>query len=118
MGIRYIQRENGVIVGSFAQPQPGFADEAMDESNSEYIAWIASLVEPPSISLEILQKRIDAEGMWDTYVNYMFNLGTRRNAFLKVMFLGHPILTTDNGFKNSLLNAGCTQAQVDRIMAA
>ena len=117
MTIRYIQRRDGVIVGSYANSQPGYAEEQMDDASAEYLAWIASLVIQPTISLDILQARIEVENLWDTYVNYMFGTANRRNAFLKTMFIGKSLSPNNTAFKNSLLSAGATQEQVDRITA-
>lgn len=37
----YVQRDDGgTIVGSFNWPQAGFAEEAMNESSPEYIAFL------------------------------------------------------------------------------
>jgi hypothetical protein len=36
---RYIERRGGVIVGDYANLQPGYAEEEMDESDPEFIAY-------------------------------------------------------------------------------
>jgi hypothetical protein len=40
--MRYVRRDAGTgrIVGDFAQPQPGYADEAIDEGATEFLQWL------------------------------------------------------------------------------
>ena len=118
MGTRFVSWIDGVISGSYANPQ-SFATEEIDEDAPEYVAWIASLVRQPSIPVSLIIARIEVEGMWNTYVDYMFGSTVRRNAFLRGIFLAQSggIKTNDTAFINSLLSAGLTQGQVDRIMA-
>lgn len=77
----------------------------------------ATVVPITTVPLEIIQARLEAEGAWDTYVTYMFGAPARRNAFLKTMFIGRALAASDAATRNSMLNSGLTQAQVDRIMA-
>lgn len=70
-----------------------------------------------SIPLDLIQARMETEGVWDTYVNFAFGNATRRNVFLKVMFVGKPIRQDNATFKSSMTNAGISQAAQDRILA-
>lgn len=38
--MRYVQRENGKIVGSFARPQLGLAEEALPDDDPELLEFI------------------------------------------------------------------------------
>lgn len=82
---------------------------------------IDAILNPPpaplKIPLDLLQARIEAEGGWDTYVNFMFATATRRNAFLKTSFKGKPIAIDASGFITSLQGAGFTAQQIARITA-
>lgn len=40
----YVQRENGSIVGLFAMPQPGYAEEELPEDNAE----VTEFLNPPA----------------------------------------------------------------------
>lgn len=71
-----------------------------------------------SVPLELIQTRMENEGVWDTYVNFAFGNATRRNAFLKVMFIGRPVRSDSTAFRTSMTNAGISAAAQDRILAA
>ena len=46
--IRYIQRTlTGDITGDYANPQPGYAEEQMDDSALEYVAYRQRINTPP-----------------------------------------------------------------------
>lgn len=75
-----------------------------------------------AISLPVLQQRLEAETVaatdgWTAYVNYMFGAAGRRNAFMKVMFIGRAILADDTGFRNTLTGAGFATDQIARVLA-
>lgn len=41
--MRYVERDlNGKIKGDYANPQPGYAEEAVNESSPEYQAYVAA----------------------------------------------------------------------------
>ncbi len=69
------------------------------------------------IPLSVLQARFELEGQWDTYVNYMFGAAGRRNAFLRIMFIGQPVDAANGGLRTTMTAAGLTTAQIDRILA-
>lgn len=48
--MRYVERRNGVIVGDYANPQPGYAEEAMDEDAAEYVAYKNPPPPPPELA--------------------------------------------------------------------
>lgn len=73
--------------------------------------------QPARLPLEVVQQRLELEGGWDTYVNYMFGTNARRNAFVKTMFIGKPIRIEGDGFVASLQGAGFTVEQIGRITA-
>lgn len=72
----------------------------------------------PLIPLYTIQGRMEAEGVWDTYVNFMFGLATRRNAFLKTIFIGQPLPQNNAPFRTSMTGAGIATAAQDRILAS
>lgn len=69
------------------------------------------------LPLGVLQARLEAEGAWDTYVNFMFGAPARRNAFLRLLLLGRPIRVDDGPFVTSLQGAGLTADQIARVTA-
>jgi hypothetical protein len=76
-----------------------------------------------SVPLELIQTRMEAEPIsatnaWETYVNFVFGTNARRNAFLKIMFIGKPIRQDNTVFRTSMTNAGIAAAAQDRILAA
>lgn len=50
---RYVQREGGDIVATFANPQP-FATEAVADDDAELAAWFASREQPAPLDAEEL----------------------------------------------------------------
>jgi hypothetical protein len=96
-------------------------EKLTDAQNSKLDAVIAAhdptkqLV--PLIPLYTIQARMDTEGVWDTYVNFMFGLATRRNAFLKTIFIGQPLPQDNVPFRTSMAAAGISAAAIDRILA-
>lgn len=85
-------------------------------TRAEVDAILAPPPRPIELATALIQKRIELEGGWDTYVNYMFGAPARRNAFVKTMFLGNLKLN-DNSFVASLQGAGFTADQITRITA-
>lgn len=69
------------------------------------------------LPLDVLQARIEAEGQWEAYVNFMFGTPQRRNAFLKIIMIGQPVAINGSPVRTSFTNAGFSQAQIDRILA-
>lgn len=117
----FVQRNGGgKIVGIFLNP-PLFAAEEIDDASPEVLVFQAP--PPIAIALPLLQSRIEAEMVgavdgWTVYEAYMFAAAARRKAFARAMWRGQPIRQDDAPFRASLLGAGFSAAQADRILAA
>lgn len=96
---------------------PSATQQQRTSAQSVLDAFNENTPPPTTIPLDILQARIEAESAWDTYVNFMFGTATRRNAFVKTMFIGKPLRISGNGFITSLQGAGLTAQQIARITA-
>ena len=64
-----------------------------------------------------LQARMEAEGVWEKWLNYMFGATARRNALMKRLFRNEPIDKAETTLRNSLAAAGITAEQIERILA-
>lgn len=85
-------------------------------------AWDPNATRPVTIPLDLIQARMEAEPIsatnaWETYVNWAFGNATRRNAFVKIMFMGRPVRQDSAVFRTSMTSAGIPAAAQDRILA-
>lgn len=72
---------------------------------------------PTVIPLWLVLKRLDDEGMWEVYADYMEAAVARRRAFRRYMFAQRPIQINGNGFITTLQGAGLTAPQIARVTA-
>jgi len=89
--------------------------------------WIAGgsvptdFVPPPdppiTLPLWLVLQRLDTEGMWEVYADYMEAVTARRRAFRRYMFGQRPIQINGNGFITTLQGAGLTAPQIARVTA-
>lgn len=72
---------------------------------------------PVTIPIHVLQSRLEIEGVWDDYVNYMFGAPARRNALLRIMMIAQPVAINGSPVRASLQGAGLTADQINRVLA-
>lgn len=112
---------NGLVYNSSVENQLRVRLAVIDGTSPPVIPQITT------IPLPVIQGRLEAEGKWEIYVNYMFGAAARRNAFMRILMIGHAIEASDVSTRNSILNAltsapsslPAAEAQeiVDRVMA-
>jgi len=49
----YVQRDNGAVIGIYAQPQPGYAEESLADDHPEVVAFLS----PPPVAADVISER-------------------------------------------------------------
>jgi hypothetical protein len=110
----YVQRIGGNIVALFANPPPGHPEEFLPADHADVVAFKSP---PRTIPLAVIQQRMEAQGLWDNFVNFMFGAPARRNAFLRLMMIGAPVRADSAALITAMQGAGFTQPQIDAVLA-
>ena len=58
---RFVERRDGAIVGDYANPQPGIAEEALSEDDPELVAYLSPEPEPILIPYGAFRARWEPE---------------------------------------------------------
>jgi hypothetical protein len=111
----YVQRIGGNVVALSANLQPGWAEEFLPDNHPDVVAFKAP--PPRTIPLSVIQQRMEAQGLWDNFVNFMFGAPARRNAFLRLMMIGAPVRADSAALITAMQGAGFTQPQIDAVLA-
>lgn len=106
----FVEREDGVIVGVYANLQPGYAEEEMDEQDAEVLAFRA----PPSPDLTMRQFRLGllSAGLLSAVTAAVENLGEAA----RIEFEYASTVKRDNILVTSMIGMlGLTGEQVDAM---
>ncbi len=57
----FVERKAGIVAGVYANPQPGYAEEAIDDEHPDIVAFRTPPALPPN-PFERLMDALDAEG--------------------------------------------------------
>lgn len=58
----YVQRQNGKVVGLFAQPQPGLAEELLADNHADVIAFLNPVVDVSALDTATINAALMQEG--------------------------------------------------------
>ena len=64
---RYVERRDGAIVGDYARPQPGLAEEPLAEDDPELVAYLAAEPGPTLIPYGVFRARWQPEELQGLY---------------------------------------------------
>lgn len=90
--------------------------DGVEPTAQELDAFFSPPAPPFRLPTKVIEQRLTAIGKWDDYVNYMFGTNARRNAFLRIMFIGEPVLV-GNGLTTTLSGAGLTAQEIATVTA-